>query len=217
MKVDFHTHSIASPDGSLTLADYRQALDLGSLDYIAITDHNTTAFASYAQKELGDRIIIGEEITTKEGELIGLFLKQPIQKGLSARETANSIHAQGGLVYVPHPFETVRKGITLATLNAIADIVDIIETHNGRAVFQNFTKQAVAWSRAHNVPAAAGSDSHGRHGWGRTYSLLNGEGRLTPKNLCERLGGATLKRQTPSAMALIYPKLNRVRKRVGHA
>ena len=108
-KIDLHTHSIISYDGGITEKQYRKILEMGILDYVAITDHNETRFAGIMQKKFGDKIIIGEEIKTKEGEIIGLFLKKTIASGQSTEETAAAIHLQGGLVYIPHPFETRRK------------------------------------------------------------------------------------------------------------
>ena len=214
MKVDFHTHSLASPDGSLTIDDYERKLTGGELDCVAITDHNTTEFALLAHKRLGDRIIVGEEVTTREGEIIGLYLKAKVPPHMSALETVRHIRKQGGLVYIPHPFETVRKGVTLETLDSIADEVDIIETHNGRAIFQNFGRQAAAWGEAHGVPGAAGSDAHGRIGWGRTYTVL---GSLPDRRQVVRmLDGATCKRAWPGFAAILYPKFNRLRKRAHH-
>ncbi len=112
-KVDLHTHSVASPDGGLTAQDYLQFLEKKDLQVIAITDHDTITFASDLQAQLGVRIIVGEEITTTEGEIIGLFLSKGIPPGLSPEETIHRIRRQNGLVYIPHPFETVRK----STLN----------------------------------------------------------------------------------------------------
>jgi len=211
-KVDFHTHTEASPDGALQLADYERLLQHGKLHCIAITDHNTTEMAFWLQSKLGsDHIIIGEEITAKEGELIGLYLKKTVPAGLSAAETVERIHAQGGLVYVPHPFETVRKGLSPHVLNEIADQVDIIEVHNGRAVFQNYTKQARSWSERHSVPGAAASDAHGRAGWGKTFTIL--PAMPTRDTLLKLLGEASYERHAPGVRGVLYPKLNRIRKR----
>ncbi|MCA9330415.1 PHP domain-containing protein, partial [Candidatus Saccharibacteria bacterium] len=110
-KVDLHTHSQASPDGGITAEQYAHVLSTGLLDMIAITDHNSIAYAQEVQKQLGDKIIVGEEIMTNDGEIVGLFLTQVIEPGLSAQETCRRIKAQHGLVYIPHPFETVRKGL----------------------------------------------------------------------------------------------------------
>lgn len=213
-KLDLHTHSAASPDGSLHLADYKRALEQGLLDYIAVTDHDTIEFAVEAQAALGDRIIVGQEVTTTDGELVGLFLSQAIPPQLSAKETVALILQQGGLVYVPHPFETVRKGITQKALDSIATDVAIVEVHNGRAVFQNKSTQAEAWARRHNLPGAASSDAHGWHGWGRTYSVV--DRTPTAQNVSQLLTAARYVVRSPG-WGVLYPKLNRVRKGVRRA
>lgn len=210
VKVDLHTHSIASPDGSLDEPDYRKLL-AGGLDFIAVTDHNTVSFALEIREKLGPVIIVGEEITTRDGEIIGLYLHEVVKAGMTAKETADAIHAQGGLVYIPHPFETVRKGLALATLDSIAADVDIIETRNGRAIFQNRSKHAEAWAAKHNVPGAASSDAHGRHGWGKTYSVLHSEPNV--KKLPKLLAGAQLVVGSPGIRGVLYPKVNRIRRR----
>src|SRR6266576_5491693 len=103
-KIDLHTHSIISQDGGITASQYEKILQAGVLDCIAITDHNETSFARIMHKKLGDRIIIGEEISTPEGEIIGLFLTETIPGGIRLDEAIASIKHQGGLVYLPHPF-----------------------------------------------------------------------------------------------------------------
>ncbi|HSX28127.1 MAG TPA: PHP domain-containing protein [Candidatus Saccharimonadales bacterium] len=213
-KVDLHTHSQASKDGALTEADYERALTNGQLDTIAITDHNTAEFALDLRRTLGERIIVGEEIATLEGEIIGLFLTETIPPFLSARETVKRIKAQKGLVYVPHPFETVRKGITAEALEGIAESVDIIEVHNGRAVFQNRSELAREWSVQHEVPGAASSDGHGPRGWGRTYSVVTA--MPTRQNLVTLLHQATYEAHWPGVLGVLYPKLNRLRKKFAH-
>jgi len=211
-KVDLHTHTTASPDGSLRAEHYRRMLQSRRLDFVAVTDHNTTDMACTLHAEFGDRIIIGEEITALEGEIIGLYLHETVPAGLPALTTAERIHAQGGLVYVPHPFETVRKGLPADVLEKIAKHVDIIETHNGRAVFQNRTNEAVAWAAQHGVPGAAGSDAHGRAGWGRTYTVLSAT--PTSDNLLQLLSTATNHYASPGVHGLLYPKINRAKARL---
>lgn len=211
MRIDLHTHSVASPDGSLTEAGYRKMLDTGRLDTIAVTDHNTISFARELHQKLGDRIIIGEEITTSDGEIIGLYLKQAVSAGMSAVQTVAAIKKQGGLVYVPHPFETVRKGISVEVLDSIAKEVDIVEIHNGRAVFQNKSKLATAWAAKHHVPGAASSDAHGWHGWGKTYSIVPSAPNKT--TIAKLLAQATYKVGLSGLRGVLYPKLNRIRRR----
>src|SRR5579863_72393 len=124
-KVDLHTHSIISQDGGVTAAQYEKILQTGELDCIAITDHNETSFARIMQKKFGNRIIIGEEISTKEGEIIGLYLHETIPGDISIDEAISSIKHQGGLVYIPHPYERFRKGLQQDTIERIAADIDI--------------------------------------------------------------------------------------------
>lgn len=214
-RVDLHTHSTASPDGGLTAAHYKKALEDGLLDYVAITDHNRIDFAILMREEIGEQIIIGEEITTNEGEVIGLFLEHPIQPQPSAAAAIEQIKSQGGLVYIPHPFESVRKGLHPAILEEVQDRIDIIEICNGRAFAQNRASQAVVWSRINRVAGAASSDAHGWRGLGKTYTQLS----IPPKQdtLVELLKTAVPVTDRPSLRALLYPKYNRLRKRLGGA
>lgn len=209
-KADFHTHSIASPDGALTHAHYRHMLESGRLDYVAITDHNTTDFAQEAHAQLGDAIIVGEEITTSEGEIIGLFLTKTVPPFLSIAETIELIHEQHGLVYIPHPFETVRKGVSVSIADAIAAQTDIIEIYNGRAAFQDRSARARTWAQAHDVPGAASSDAHGIRGWGRTYTVF--DVLPTRDNLVDLLRTATYHTGFPGVAGILYPKVNRLKK-----
>lgn len=210
-RIDLHTHSHASPDGSIRTGDYLRMLLQGRLDAVAITDHNTIEEAVELHQQLGDRIIIGEEITTTAGEVIGLYLTEVVPAGLSLLEAVRCIRGQGGLVYIPHPFETVRKGITAEDLETIAKYVDIIEIHNGRAVFQNRHRRAVTWSKQHTIPGAASSDSHGRVDWGRTYTII--DELPTRKNLKKLLQTARYHHAAPGMRGMLYPKFNRLRRK----
>jgi predicted metal-dependent phosphoesterase TrpH len=208
VKIDLHTHSIASPDGSLNETHYRRMLESGGLDIIAVTDHNTISFALELNKKLGDRIIVGEEIMTPQGEIIGLYLKEAVKPGLSPAETVAAIKTQGGLVYIPHPFETRRKGLQLGTLNTIAKDIDIVETHNGRAVFQNKSRTAGDWAAKNKLPGAAGSDSHGWYGWGRTYSII--DSAPAKATLAKLLAKAEHQAGSPGIRGVLYPKFNKI-------
>lgn len=210
-KIDLHTHSTASPDGGITPEQYAQIIEDGLLDYVAITDHNTITGALEIKKQLGRRIIVGEEIEAQEGEIIGLFIKESIPANLTALETVQYIKQQGGLVYIPHPFETVRKGISQDTLRQIMDFVDIIEAYNGRAVFQNKGPEATKVSRLNNIPVAASSDAHGVKGIGTAFSQVSTP--PTSKNLPLQLATAKLAMRRPPLRTLLYPKLNRLTNR----
>ncbi len=212
-KVDLHTHSVASPDGGISPEQYAKILESERLDYIAITDHDRIDFALGLQKALGDRIIVGQEITTSEGELIGLFLKSRITPNLSALETAHAIKDQGGLVYVPHPFEIVRKGIQIDSLQKITELVDIIEIHNGRAINNKHSLQAATWAKLNNKSGASSSDAHGYKGLGYSYSVL----KEVPArgSLVSNLNMTALAHRRAPITTFLYPKLNRLGKKIG--
>ncbi len=210
-KVDLHTHSDASPDGGITKHQYQQILDKGILDVIAVTDHNTAEFALELHKELGDQIIVGEEIMTSHGEIIGLYLSATVPGGLSPLDTIRRIKDQGGLVYIPHPFESIRKGMSPGALEEVADYIDIIEVCNGRAFMQNRSSQAVVWARLNQKVGAASSDAHGIKGVSKTFSSLSEV--PTKETLVALLDHGVLRTGTPSARALLYPKYHRFRKK----
>ncbi|HTE21461.1 MAG TPA: PHP domain-containing protein [Candidatus Limnocylindria bacterium] len=212
IKVDLHTHSIASPDGGITADQYHRALSAKLLDAIAITDHNRIDFAMALKEKLGDAIIVGEEIMTTAGEVVGLFLKELIRPGLTPQETIKQIKEQDGIVYIPHPFETIRKGIHPAVLDEIVDFVDIIEICNGRAFFQNKSEQAVVWTRVNAKIGAASSDAHGFQGLGSTYTSVSE--KPTRDTLLKLLDNGIPMTGRPTMRALLYPKLNRLRKKI---
>ncbi len=211
-KIDLHTHSTASHDGGISAKQYHQALESGTLDAIAITDHNTIELALELHKQLGEQIIVGEEVMTDRGEIIGLFLKHRVPAGLTPEDTVRHIKDQGGLVYIPHPFETIRSGMGPAALEAIVDYIDIVEVCNGRAFLQNRSAQAVVWARLNQLQSAASSDAHGSKGLGKTYSdvadLPNRD------NLLGLLDRSVLRTERPSAQSLLYPKYHKLRKKL---
>jgi len=172
-KIDLHTHSTLSYDGSISLNQYRNILDKGILDYIAITDHNEINFAINAKKELGDKIIIGEEVLTKQGEVIGLFLKEHIPPYLSITKTIALIKDQGGVVYIPHPFDVLRKGISKKIYLDIEKSIDIIEIYNQKGSWFPFNKKVNTYFQGIKINKFAGSDSHNNKQLGHTYTILD--------------------------------------------
>lgn len=211
IKIDLHTHSIISPDGagSITASDFEKYLEDGVLDCIAITDHNEIKFAQMMQKKLGNKIIVGEEITTRDGEMVGLFLTKKIPPGLSAKETAKKIHQQGGLVYIPHPFETLRKGMQLAVLEKLVKDIDIFEVFNGRGKLRGKTKEAELFAKKYNLIGAASSDAHGFRGMGRTFSII--EKMPTRSTLLSLLKKGTLEKKYAPFIAYLYPAINKIK------
>jgi predicted metal-dependent phosphoesterase TrpH len=185
----------------------------GLLDYVAVTDHNRIDFALSLQRELGDRIVVGEEITTPEGEIIGLFMTKAIAKNTPLIQAVHEIKAQGGLVYIPHPLETIRKGLNRWAMASIINDTDIIETINGRAFWQNRGPQAAAAAGHYGKPGCAASDAHGQRGLGTTYTEI--ARAPTSANLADQLRSARLVGVRPPFITLLYPKINRLKKRLG--
>jgi len=211
IKIDLHTHSEASIDGGITAEEYANLLRNEIADVIAITDHDRIDFALGMQKALGDdKIIVGEEITTTQGEIIGLYLSEKIIPGMSAQETIDAIKAQNGIVYIPHPFEKVRKGLQEDILLALIDDIDIMEGFNGRALVQNYGPQAISLAKKHNVTAVASSDAHGAKGVGHTYTTV--KERPTRQNFLQIIKLGRMRTKRPPYYTLLYPKINRLKK-----
>ena len=211
-RVDLHTHSIISQDGGITAAQYEKILQSGELDCIAITDHNETSFARIMHKKLGERIIIGEEIGTPEGEIIGLYLKETIPGGIRLDEAVASIKHQGGLVYIPHPYEKFRKGLRHTSIDRIVSDIDIVEVFNGRGRFRGKSTLAQQFALKNNIPQAASSDAHGLKGLGVTTSNLSSF--PTQKTLKSLLTKAILEKNYAPFYSLLYPIINRIKNSV---
>lgn len=190
-KIDLHTHSRLSKDGGISDEEYLQLLDDGVLDVVAVTDHNQVAMALELYKERPEKIIVGEEIMTREGEIIGLYLQELVPAGLGLAETIGLIHAQGGLVYIPHPFDPLRHGISEQQAMALLKHVDIWERFNARYITVGKRKgneYAREFGIGHKLPLAASSDSHSRSAIGKTYAIV--EELPTRETLTELLRSA---------------------------
>jgi predicted metal-dependent phosphoesterase TrpH len=163
VRVDMHVHTRAShdclnrPEGVLAAAAAR------GIDRVIVTDHNVIDGALRLRDAAPDRVIVGEEVRTREGpDIIGIFLETCIPAGTPMRETCERIHAQGGVVYVPHPFDGRRRGGG-ALLDSIADLVDVVEGHNARTYRRAVNLRGEAWARERGLPVGAGSDAHTLH------------------------------------------------------
>jgi hypothetical protein len=167
---DFHIHTRFSRDSILSEDKFiRMALDRG-LTHVAVTNHNNVEGAMavrdrVAQLGLEDRltVILGEEVSTADGEVVGLFLQRTIPRGLSADETADAIHAQGGLVSIPHPFDPFRPShIRREPLERLAEAgkIDMLEIFNSRVTLGRHNQEAAEFAALHDIPGIACSDSH---------------------------------------------------------
>ena len=160
LRVDMHSHTRASKDSLNPYEGILTAMDTAGVDRLVVTDHDRLDGALRMHALAPDRIIVGEEVRTKEGpDLIGIFLTEEIPKYTPIRETAERILAQGGVVYVPHPFDTRRRGGG-PMLDAIADLVDVVEAHNARTFRPEINRRGEAWALQHGKLLGAGSDAH---------------------------------------------------------
>ncbi len=170
MKVDMHVHTCYSKDATLSLETIMEGCRRRGLDGIAITDHNTIAGA-LALKEIAPfLVIVGEEIDTTKGEILGLFLKEEIPRGLTLKEAMARIREQGGLVGVPHPLDRLRRSaMGQVALLDILDELDFLEGFNSRVTFPSDNRKAQKLAQAQGLPITAGSDAHTAYEIGRAY------------------------------------------------
>ena len=171
VRVDCHLHTVASGDANLTLEQLAVRARDNGLDVVCVTDHNETSAAVAASAlDLGVRIVVGEEIRTPDGDVIGLFLTERIPYVLPLAEVVARIRAQGGLVYVPHPFDRGRSslGAVLPRLCEQGD-VDVIEVFNAKIADQALNDRAAVLAAAYGLPGGAGSDAHDSDGVGAAY------------------------------------------------
>ena len=164
-----HLHSRVSHDSLNGYEGLLRTARARGLDRIVVTDHNRIDGALRLREMDPERVIVGEEVKTREGaDIIGIFLTEPIAKGTPARETCEAIRAQGGVVYVPHPFDTRRAG-SGHLLDRIADVVDAVEAHNARTWRRSLNERGEQWAVEHGFPLGAGSDAHTLRELGRGY------------------------------------------------
>ena len=164
LRVDLHSHTHFSRDGLTTPEEYVEHCLRAGIDCAAVTDHNNIAGALEVQRIAPFRVIIAEEVKTPEGEVIGLFLRDEVQKGMSPEETVRAIREQGGIVVVPHPFDRIRRGAALGekALARIIDDVDAIEVFNSRTTLRRDNERALQYARDHRKLGTGGSDSHSK-------------------------------------------------------
>jgi predicted metal-dependent phosphoesterase TrpH/glycosyltransferase involved in cell wall biosynthesis len=167
---DLHMHTAASHDCSTPVAELLDHAEAKGLGAIAVTDHNVIAGALEAVELARGRdlvVIPGEEVKTDgEGEVIGLFLEREIPRGLSFADTIAAIREQGGLVYLPHPFDRLHAIPSAATLHRHLAEIDVLEVYNARLLFDAFNDEALRFARKYNLLIGAGSDAHVLQGVG---------------------------------------------------
>jgi predicted metal-dependent phosphoesterase TrpH len=184
------------------------------LGCIAVTDHNTIEGALETAHIALFTVIVGEEVGSSGGEIIGLFLKEPVLRGLTPLETVQAIKAQGGLVSIPHPFDVFRRSVI--TPKALAEVLphaDIIEGFNARNTFQSANRRARELARERGITVSAVTDSHTPFEVGRTYTEL-GEFDGTPAGLLRALVDARLETRPVTPFIHLSTRYTKLRKRL---
>ena len=202
MKIDLHVHTKYSID---SLIEPRELVKKSRALRIipAVADHNSIE-AHKSMRALRADFIPAEEIYTDKGDLIGLYLGEPIAKGTPFLEAIDKIHAQGGLAYLPHMFDYGRSKAHAGEKEAAK--ADIIEVFNARCLKKEYNERAEEFAKKHGLPGAAGSDSHFLFEFGHTYTEVPFFDIDDPKALMKAL--ITPRFETHSTeLKTLYPKL----------
>jgi predicted metal-dependent phosphoesterase TrpH len=171
VRVDLHSHTMWSGDSTTTPDEVEEAVVAAGIDVLCVTDHNAIRGAQELAERLPCRVVVGEEVKTHAGEVIGLFLSERIPFGMRPVEVAELIRAQGGLVYVPHPFDQMRSNLAEPALRELVGLglVDAIEALNGKTSLRHLNAKAAAFAAEHHLAAGAGSDAHVPDALGAAY------------------------------------------------
>lgn len=161
VRVELHVHTRYSKDSLVDIHRLLAHCRKFGIDRIAITDHNEIDGALEAYRIEPDRVIVGEEIRTTQGELLGYFMQEKIPSGLEPMDAIHQLKAQGAVISVAHPFDSVRnQHWALDELEIIAPHIDAIETYNARCLTEEPNQQAAIFASDHNLLATVGSDAH---------------------------------------------------------
>lgn len=176
VRVDCHLHTMYSGDAVTTLDELAAAVEEAGIDVVCITDHNAVAGAEEAGTRaqvggLGCRVVVGEEVRTGAGELIGLFLDERVPHGIDVRDAVARIRGQGGVVTVPHPLDPMRHSLGEATIRTLAaeGALDALEVFNAKSPLDHLNDDAAALAERLGLPGTAGSDAHDPDALGAAY------------------------------------------------
>ncbi len=170
LKADFHIHTGFSMDSSMTPEMVIERCREMGINCIAVADHGTADGGLVLKKLAPFPVIVAEEVLTDHGEVMGMFLEETVPSGIAFADAIARIKEQGGLVCLPHPFDTFRGlRIDMRELESYAGQIDVIEVFNARSTFQRDSARALAFARKHDIACSAGSDSHTPEEIGHTY------------------------------------------------
>jgi hypothetical protein len=193
LKTLIHVHTDYSFDSDISVPCLAEFAVREGIGCVAVTDHDSIDGARHLCEIADIKVIIGEEVTTRDGDLIGLFLQEWIRPGMSARATAEAIREQGGLVLLPHPFVSVFGHGLGRTSWGIADWIDAVEVHNAQNVLRRPDRRAAEFARERGLPVYVGADSHSRHSIAPCFQIMpdfdGTQGFLTALQAAEFVSG----------------------------
>ncbi len=218
IRADLHNHTHYSPDSILSPEHLLRRARKRKLDAVAVTDHNTIR-GGLAARELAERecpevrIIVGEEVRTRDGEILGLFLTEEVPRGLSAAETVDRIKAQGGLAGAPHPYDSFRSGLDERVMRELAPQLDFIEGLNARMILAMHNDRACGFAAKHGLPLSAASDAHSPREIGRAYVEM--PDFETPQQFLDSLRAGRLRGRLSSPFIHMMSRYATIRTKLG--
>jgi predicted metal-dependent phosphoesterase TrpH len=213
LRVDLHTHTHYSPDSIISPERLVAACQKKGITCVAVTDHNTMRGALAVKEIAPFLVIVGEEIRSTDGEIIGLFLDEEVPPGLSGEETIERIRAQSGLVSLPHPLDRFRGGVGAEAIARLAPLADILEAMNARTTAERDNEEAARLAEEHQLVGVAVSDAHSPWEIGRAYvETPVFEGR---QDLLEALRWGTLAGRPSSPLVHLISRYATLRRKLG--
>ena len=217
VRIDLHVHTRHSHDSAAPVSSVLQRCRDSGLGLVAITDHDNIRGGLEAREKGGLTVIVGEEIKSAKGDIIGLFLEEPVPPKLPPLETVKRVKAQGGLVGIPHPFDRVRP--TAMGRRALLEIlpwVDFLEGYNAHTILPKDNRKGVDFAAEHSLPVVSCSDSHSALELGRTYTEVP-EAELdgTPEGLMRAIRAGRRVSRRPPLWLMAAPAFAKLRKLLG--
>jgi predicted metal-dependent phosphoesterase TrpH len=222
MRIDLHCHTEASADCITPIDSIPQRCIERGIHIQAITDHNCIWGARELQNRVAERnsnnltVIVGEEISTSQGELVGLFLDEIVPAGLTPLATVEAIKKQGGLVLLPHGFDPLRLSrLKSEAREALVESIDIVETFNARISQPYWNRVAAEWSRTHGLLKSAGSDAHTLADIGSAWVEIPRRPIRDPQDLLLALrDGVPVGHWTHPVIAYLYKRWDRLHRKL---
>ena len=217
VRLDLHVHTKYSHDSAAPVRSVLDRCRKSGLGLVAITDHNNIRGALEAREAADFPVIVGEEIKSSQGDIIGLFLEEAVPARLSPTETVQRIKAQGGLVGVPHPFDRLRPtALGRRALLEILPSVDFLEGYNGHTMLPGDNAKGLDFAAEHSLATVASSDSHSALELGKTYTEVPDDiWDGTPAGLLRAIRASHWTGQRPSPLLLMVPVYAKLRKVLG--